>query len=90
MDRFSVPANLSDTTSKLVALATLLTRSCDAVREAMGASKEDFALYQSGEKDPPQAEFTRLVGLILKKQGEAIERYRSSVHIRGQRGLPGR
>ena len=65
------------TTSKLISMAASLAGSNDAVREVMRASEKDFALYQSGEREAPADEFTRLLGLILKKQSEEIQRFRS-------------
>ena len=73
MDR--APRKLPNIASRLIAMACAMV-SAEHVREAMGASPEDFELYQAGAKEPLAHEFHCLVDLIVEKQSEQVKRSR--------------
>ena len=53
-------------------MAVSLVGDADAVRKAMACSEADFEAYCAGSKAPSQEEFERLVGVIIREQGNLI------------------
>ena len=65
---------LSNTTSRLIAMAISLVGHAERVRSEMQCSSEDFRDYCVGHKELPWPELDRLIGLITRAQGEGIAR----------------
>lgn len=63
---------LHDLAAQLIAMAVSLVGEADAVRKAMGCSELDFEAYCAGRTAPSQSEFERLVGVIVREQGNLI------------------
>ena len=58
--------------TQLIAMAVSLVGDAEAVRQAMGCSELDFQAYCAGRIALSQAEFERLVGVIIREQGNLI------------------
>jgi hypothetical protein len=75
MDR--VPGRLPNTTSRLIALAASMVGSVQDVMAVMKCSEADFLAYSEGRKEPPWAEFDRLILLIITEQRKLMDTNRS-------------
>jgi hypothetical protein len=67
-----VPDRLSNTTSRLIALAASLVDSPDSVKATMKCSDADFLAYCAGRKESGGPELERLIDLIIHEQGKII------------------
>jgi hypothetical protein len=80
-----VPDRLSNTTSRLIALAVSLVGSPDAVKATMKCSDADFLAYCDGRKEPSWPELDRLIDLIVREQGNIIAKNRDLLADQGAR-----
>ena len=71
-----MPDKLSNTTSRLIALAVSLVGSPDDVKAAMKCSDADFLAYCDGRKEPSWPELDRLITLIVREQSAIIAKNR--------------
>lgn len=62
---------------RLLAIATALTGSHEAVRAAIGASPTDFEALQAGRQALTGAQFDQLVALIFREHSKLIEQNRA-------------
>jgi hypothetical protein len=60
------------TASRLIAMAASLVGDAETVRKELGCSLEDFRAYIESRKDLPWPELDRLIGLIVREQGNII------------------
>lgn len=67
-----MPDRLSNTTSRLIAMAASLVGSAHEVQAAIKCSAADFLEYCNGSKEPTLPELDRLITLIIHEQGKII------------------
>lgn len=67
-----VPPKLPNTCSRLIAMAVSFVGEAQSVALEMKCSNVDFLEYCAGQKEPPLAEFDRLIGLIIREQTRVI------------------
>jgi hypothetical protein len=70
------PPNLPNTCSRLITMAVSLVGEAQSVALEMKCSNEDFLEYCAARKEPPPAEFDRLISLIVREQGRMIAKNR--------------
>lgn len=71
-----MPDRLSNTTSRLIAMAVSLLGEPHKVRQEMKCSEADFLEYCAASKEPSWPELDRLIGLIVREQGSIIAKNR--------------
>ena len=72
----SVPPNLPNTCSRLIAMAVSFVGEAQSVALEMKCSNADFLEYCAGLKEPTLAELDRLIGLIVSEQAKLIAQNR--------------
>ena len=82
MDR--VPSNLPNNASRLIAIAMSLGATTGELRRLMGCSDLEWQAYRAGHLKPTFAQLDPLIGYIVRKQKEAIERARQYVVAHGK------
>ncbi len=70
---------MSNTGSRLIAMAVALVGSPERVRARMKCCEDEFLDYRAGKKEPDWVQLGRLVELIIAEHGKVIVENRAAL-----------